>query len=143
MGEVNNSLYLKSRGNSNLTHFSDSNFADLQVFQPSLNHPVFASGKAFCIIYNLFPLSIYTTHINLLGSFYNIQVLNQCFNTMISIGHHFLSKFVSESFVIHFNRVIHSSHVIHPLNLFRGEQVHLPPPPNFFSYRNRFFLKTF
>ena len=70
---------------------------------------------------------------------------------MISIGHHFLSKFVSESFIIHFNRVIHISHVIHPLNLFRGEEVHIPPPPpNFFSYRNRFsqnrnrfFLKFF
>ena len=44
-----------------LTYFSGSNFSDLQVFQPSLNHPVFASGKEFCIIYNLFTLCILFT----------------------------------------------------------------------------------
>ena len=51
---------------------------------------------------------------------------------MISIGHHFFNKFVSESFIIHFNRVTYILHVIHPLTLFREEEVHLPPPPKFF-----------
>ena len=61
---------------------------------------------------------------------------------MISIGHHFLSKFVSESFIIHFNRVLHISHVIHPLNLFRGEEVHIPPPLRIFFHTAIDFLKT-